>query len=717
MNENIIGWELGADGIVVLTIDDPSQTANTWNAAFRQSLAVTVDRLEAERDDYAGVVITSGKERIFSAGADLKEVGPLLRSADAVQIGAFFDGAKALLRRLERLGKPVVAAINGTALGGGLELALATHHRIAVDRTGIQIGLPEVTLGLLPGAGGVVRTVRMLGLAGALTNVLLKGTKFSPRKALAAGLVDEVVDTDAELLPVARAWIAANPAPVQPWDRKGYTLPGGLATGAELSQQVLALTASVRKQLKGADLPAPRNLIAAAVEGSLVDFGAASTIETRYLVDLALNPLTGNGIQSFFDLQKANRNADRPAGVAPFRPTKVAVLGAGMMGAGIAYEYAKAGVAVALKDISPAAAERGKSYSRTLVEAAVAKGRWSRQRADELLARINPTADEADLAGADLMIEAVFEDPELKKKTYGQVESVLDGNALLASNTSQIPISGLAEGVTRPEAFIGMHFSSPVDRMPMVEVVKGALTSRETVSRAVDAVRLINKTPIVVNDGRGFYLTRLFMAATFEACEMVADGVPGTSIEQAALQNGMATQPLLVLDQVSLSLSRQIIADREAAAGSADNRTAGEGVVVRMVDEFERLGRAAGAGFYDYADGKRLGLWPGLREAFGPSRDIPFQDLRDRYLFRMALEVAACLDEGIVESASTANIGSVMGGFPAGTGGALSFMNTYPGGPAGFVARARELAQAHGPRFLPPAGLVAAAENGSLVGR
>ncbi|MGW4772550.1 3-hydroxyacyl-CoA dehydrogenase NAD-binding domain-containing protein [Nocardia sp. NPDC004278] len=716
MTENIIDWQLGADGIVVLTIDDPSQAINTWNAAFRQSLADTVDRLETEQASYAGVIITSGKE-IFSAGADLKELGPLLQSADAPRIADFFDGAKALLRRLETLGKPVVAAINGTALGGGLELALATHHRVTVDRPGIQIGLPEVTLGVLPGAGGVVRTVRMLGLAGALMNVLLKGTKFGPRKALAAGLVDAVVGTDSELLPAARAWIAANPAPVQPWDRKGYTLPGGRATETELSQQVLALAATVRKQLKGADLPAPRNLIAAATEGSLVGFAAASTIETRYLVNLALNPLTANGIQAFFDLGEANRNTDRAAGAAPFRPTKVAVLGAGMMGAGIAYEYAKAGVAVALKDISPEAAERGKAYSRMLVEAAVAKGRWTQQRADELLARITPTADDADLVAADLMIEAVFEDPELKKKTYGQVEPVLDGGALLASNTSQIPISGLAEAVTRPEAFIGMHFSSPVDKMPMVEVVKGKLTSRETVSRAVDAVRLINKTPIVVNDGRGFYLTRLFMAATFEACEMVADGVPATSIEQAAMQNGMVTQPLLVLDQVSLSLSRQIIADQEAAAGGADSRTAGEGVVIRMVDEFERLGRAAGAGFYDYTDGKRLGLWPGLREAFGPARGIPFQDLRDRFLFRVALEVAACLEEGIVESAGTANIGSVMGGFPAGTGGALSFINTYNGGPAGFVARARELASAFGDRFLPPAGVVAAAENGTLIGR
>jgi 3-hydroxyacyl-CoA dehydrogenase / enoyl-CoA hydratase / 3-hydroxybutyryl-CoA epimerase len=464
-------------------------------------------------------------------------------------------------------------------------------------------------------------------------------------------------------------------------------------------------------------MPAPRNLIAAAVEGSLVDFAAASTIETRYLVNLALNPLTANGIQSFFDLQEANRNTDRPAGIAPFRPDKVAVIGAGMMGAGIAYEYAKAGVDVALKDISLEAAERGKAYSHTLVETAVATGRWTQQRADELLARITPTADDADLAGADLMIEAVFENPELKKKTYAEVEPVLADTALLASNTSQIPISGLAEGVTRPEAFIGMHFSSPVDKMPMVEVVKGALTSRETVSRAVDAVRLINKTPIVVNDGRGFYLTRLFMASTFEACEMVADGVPATSIEQAALQNGMMTQPLLVLDQVSLSLSRSIVADREIAAGGAANRTAGDGVIIRMVDEFGRLGRAAGAGFYDYADGKRLALWPGLSEAFGPGRDIPFQDLRDRYLFRVALEVAACLEEGIVESAATANIGSVMGGFPAGTGGALSFINTYNGGPAGFVARARELAAAYGDRFLPPAGVVDAATNGTLVGR
>ena len=360
MSENIITWDLGADGIVVLTIDDPSQAANTWNAAFRNSLAATVDRLEAEREQITGVIITSGKT-MFSAGADLKEVGPLMRRGDAAEITAFFDAAKAVLRRLEALGKPVVAAINGTALGGGLELALATHHRIAVDGPRVQIGLPEVTLGVLPGAGGVVRTVRMFGLAQALTGVLLPGTKFAPRAALAAGLVDEVVDTQDELLPAARAWIAANPAPTQPWERKGYRMPGGPATGGALSQQILALSANLRKKLKGADLPAPRNLIAAAVEGSGVDFDAAEVIETRYLVNLALNPQTANGIQSFFELNETNRNTYRADDAEPFRPTKVAVLGAGMMGAGIAYEYAKAGVDVPLKDVSLEAAGRGKT--------------------------------------------------------------------------------------------------------------------------------------------------------------------------------------------------------------------------------------------------------------------------------------------------------------------------------------------------------------------
>ncbi|NNH70931.1 3-hydroxyacyl-CoA dehydrogenase [Nocardia uniformis] len=718
MSTNTIRWEKGTDGIVVLTLDDPNQATNTWNADFRESLYAAVDRLTAERESITGVILTSGKET-FSAGADLKELAEIVETAETAEIAAFFDEAKACLRRLETLGRPVVAAINGTALGGGLELALATHHRIAVDDSTIQIGLPEVTLGAIPGAGGVVRTVRMLGLADALLNILIKGQKHEPKKALAAGIVDELVATPAELIPAAKAWIAANPAPEQPWDRRGHRIPGGTATDPAMAMNLPAFTSTVRKELKGADFPAARNLLAAAVESTLVDFTAASTIETRYLVNLLQSPITKNMVGAFFNLQRMNKPTGRAVGVEPFTPRRVAVLGAGMMGAGIAYEYARAGAEVVLKDISVESAERGKGYSRALVEKAVSRGRKSQRWADELLARIHPTADTAELAGADVMIEAVFEDADLKKRTYSEVEPLLDPAALLASNTSQIPITGLAEGVSRPEDFIGMHFSSPVEKMPFVEVIKGRLTSAETVARTVDAVRMIGKTPIVVNDGRGFYLTRLFQALTFEALEMLAEGVPAPSIEQAAAQAGLPTQPLLVLDQVSLTLARSIIADRQAAAataGSGYNERNCDTVVFDMVDKYDRAGRAAGAGFYGYADGKRLGLWPGLRAAFGgDNREISFEDLRERMLFIISLEVVKCLDEGIVETTLTADVGSLMGGMPPWTGGAVTYVNSYHGGVAGFVARARELAAAYGDRFTPPTLLLVATERGASI--
>ncbi len=697
----MITWDKYEDGAVVLTMNDPAQSTNTWRADFRIAMAQTVARLEEERDSITGVILTSGKST-FHAGADLKELGQMTAHASPAELTALCAELKDIVRRVETLGRPVVSAMNGSALGGGLELALATHHRIAVDDPRIRIGLPEIKLGAIPGLGGIVRTVRLLGLVPALQNVLASGQTYKPVEAVKVGIIDEVVATLDDLVPAARAWIAANPEARQPWDRKGYRLPGGRPTEPTLGPTLPSLPAMIAKQAKGADFPAARNMLAAALEGAEIDYDAAMAVETRYFVNLLGTRETKNMVQSFFNMKKVNNTLSE--GEA-FRPKKLAMIGAGMMGAGIAYEYAKAGVDVVLKDVSLEAAERGKDYTRKLVAEAVSRGTHTEEWAQQLLARITPTGDLKDLDGADFMIEAVFEDPVLKLETYSNVEPRMAEGALLASNTSQIPISSLAEGVTRPEAFIGMHFSSPVEKMPMVEVIKGRETSEETLKRAVDTVRLIGKTPIVVNDGRGFYLTRLFNSLVFEALEMVAEGVPAPSIEQASAQGGFATQPLLVLDQISLNLARHIVADERHAAeseGRVYEERPSHRVIARMVEDFRRPGRAAGAGFYDYVDGRRVGFWPGLADAFGKDGERPdIAGLIERMRFRVAAEVLRARAEGIVESDTLADVGSVMAGFPATTGGAMTFVRTYPGGEEAFYARARELAAEYGSRFAP----------------
>ncbi len=448
-DQNMIAWEKGADGVVVLTMDDPDQSANTMNELFQTSFKATVDRLEAEKDDLNGVVITSAKKTFF-AGGDLH----LLISAkkeDAPQITALLDGIKADMRRLETLGKPVVAAINGSALGGGLEIALSCHHRVALDAKGIEIGLPEATLGLLPGAGGVTRTVRMLGIADALLKVLLQGQRHKPAAALETGLVHELVTDPADLVVKAKEWIAANPEAVQPWDVKGYKIPGGTPSNPKFAMNLPAFPANLRKQTKGANFLAQRNILAAAVEGSQVDLDNATKIETRYLVDLVTGPVSKNMIKAFFfDLQAINKGGSRPSGFEPRAVQKVAVLGAGMMGAGIAYVSARAGIEVILKDVTAESAAKGKAYSEKLLAKAVSRGKMTQEKADEVLARITPTDSADDCAGADLVVEAVFEDPALKKKVFGEVEQLLAPDALLGSNTSTLPITGLAEGVTRP---------------------------------------------------------------------------------------------------------------------------------------------------------------------------------------------------------------------------------------------------------------------------
>ncbi|SEB92690.1 3-hydroxyacyl-CoA dehydrogenase / enoyl-CoA hydratase / 3-hydroxybutyryl-CoA epimerase [Streptomyces sp. 2131.1] len=712
-----IRWEQDETGVVTLVLDDPNQSANTMNQAFKDSIAAIADRAEAEKDSIRGIIYTSAKKTFF-AGGDLKE---MIRIGPSSAQLAFDTGTaiKNSLRRIETLGKPVVAAINGAALGGGYEIALAAHHRIALDAPGSRIGLPEVTLGLLPAGGGVTRTVRLMGIADALLKVLLQGTQYTPRRAQENGLVHEVAATPEEMLDKARAFIDAHPESQQPWDVKGYRIPGGTPSNPKFAANLPAFPSNLKKQIAGAPMPAPRNILAAAVEGSQVDFETALTIEARYFTELVTGQVSKNMIQAFFfDLQAVNSGASRPKGIEERQVRKVAVLGAGMMGAGIAYSCAKAGIEVVLKDVSAEAAAKGKAYSEKLLDKALSRGRTTEAERDELLARITPTGDVADLAGCDAVIEAVFEDTALKHKVFQEIQDVIEPDALLCSNTSTLPITVLAEGVSRPVDFIGLHFFSPVDKMPLVEIIKGEKTGDEALARAFDLVRRIKKTPIVVNDSRGFFTSRVIGQFINEGVAMVGEGVEPASVEQAAAQAGYPAKVLSLMDELTLTLPRKIRNETrkavEEAGGTWPGHPADE-VIDRMVDEFGRPGRSGGAGFYEYDEaGKRTRLWPGLREHFAkPDTGISFTDMQERMLFSEALDSVRCLEENVLITVADANIGSIMGiGFPPWTGGVLQYINGYEGGLPGFVARARELAERYGDRFLPPALLVEKAEKG-----
>src|ERR1700712_344822 len=716
MAENTIHWDKDADGIVTLTLDDPTGSANVMNEHYQESMHNAVERLVSEKDSVTGVVIASAKKTFF-AGGDLKSMVKL----GPENAGEAFDtveGVKRDLRALETLGKPVVAAINGAALGGGLEIALACHHRIAADVKGSQIGLPEVTLGLLPGGGGVTRTVRMFGIQTAFVNILAQGTRFKPAKANEIGLVDEVLPTVEELVPAAKAWIKANPdAHEQPWDKKGYKMPGGTPSSPGLAGILPSFPALLKKQTKGAPMPAPRAILDAAVEGAQVDFDTASRIESRYFTSLVTGQVSKNMIQAFFlDLQYINSGGSRPDGIAKQQITKIGVLGAGMMGAGIAYVSAKAGFDVVLKDVSIEAAEKGKNYSEKLEAKALERGKTTEEKSKALLGRITPSADPADFAGVDFVIEAVFESVELKHKVFQEIEDIVEPNALLGSNTSTLPITGLAAGVKRQDDFIGIHFFSPVDKMPLVEIIKGEKTSDEALARVFDYTLAIGKTPIVVNDSRGFFTSRVIGTFVNEALAMLGEGVEPASIEQAGSQAGYPAPPLQLSDELNLELMHKIaVASRKGVEDDGGTYEAhpAEAVVEKMI-EIGRPSRLKGAGFYEYADGKRVGLWPGLKETFGASeggtRTIPIQDMIDRMLFAEALETQKCIDEGVLMTTADANIGSILGiGFPPWTGGSAQYIVGYEG-PAGtgqqaFVAPAKELAAKYGERFEPPASL------------
>ncbi len=707
-----IRYDLGSDQILTLTIDMPGQSANTMNGAFREALTETVARVKGDLDDLRGIIITSAKKTFF-AGGDLKELHKVTRD-DAQVFENMVNGLKADMRALETCGKPVVAAINGSALGGGLEIALACHHRVALNDDKLQLGLPEVTLGLLPGGGGTQRLPRMIGLEAAFP-YLMEGKKVNPAAALKAGIVDELVDTPEDLITRARAFIEANPSCQQPWDQKGFKLPGGAPQHPAMAQKLAIAPAMLKQKTKGC-YPAPERILSAAVEGAQVDFDNGSLIETRYFAELVIGQVAKNMTGTFwFQLNAIKAGGSRPEGIEKETFRKVGVLGAGMMGAGIAYSTATRDIEVVLKDVSVENAEKGKSYSDKLLAKKVSRGRMTEEQKAEILGRIKATDSADDLDGCDLVIEAVFEDSDLKAKVTQEAEPRLTPNGIFASNTSTIPITQLADASNAPENFIGLHFFSPVDKMQLVEIIVGKNTSDDTLARAFDYVQQIGKIPIVVNDSRGFFTSRVFGTFVNEGICMLGEGIHPASIENAGVLSGMPVGPLAISDEVSLTLMRHIRDQSKRdteAAGNTWRPHPAEAVIDQMLDQHARKGKAAGAGFYEYpANGKKY-LWPELETQFvdaGKARSVALQDLKDRILFIQAIETVRCLEEGVLRTIEDANVGSIFGiGYAPWTGGAIQFINQY--GVRAFTERARELAQQHGERFAPPKLLLDQAE-------
>lgn len=703
-----IKYEKDEQNIVTLTLDLPGRNANVINAEFGEALANALTKLQAE-ENLAGVIITSAK-KTFMAGADLEDES-LFSDAEAIFNGS--EQLKAGFRQLEMLGKPVVAALNGTALGGGFELALATHHRIALDNPKIKFGFPEVSLGLLPGGGGIVRLTRMLGLQESFP-YLMEGKQVKPQAAKDAGLIDDLAADNDELMAKAKVWILANPKAQQPWDQPKFRMPGGDAKHPKIVQMLAIAPAMLRKQTYG-NYPAPEAIMDTAVKGSMVDFETASRIESRAFAAVATSNVARNMINAFWvQLNQINAGESRPD-LPPTETQKVGVLGAGMMGHGIAYVTAWAGMDVVLKDVSLEAAEAGKAKVEVLLQKRVSRGQMSREENEAILGRILPTGSADDLQGCDLIIEAVFEDRGLKAKVTREAEAQILDTAVFASNTSTLPITGLAEASVRPANFIGLHFFSPVEKMKLVEIIIGEKTSDETLAKAFDYVLKIRKTPIVVNDSRGFYTSRVFGTYVNEGMALLAEGQHPRAIEMAGLQAGMPVGPLAVSDEVSLSLMahvrKQTVADL-AAEGVEMPAHPANNVLDAMLAK-DRLGKAHGAGFYEYPSGGKKHLWAGLQELFPANGHgkLDQQEMIDRLLFAQVLETVRCYAEGVFTSVADGNIGSIFGwGFAPFKGGTLQFVNDY--GVAAFVARSRELAEAYGDRFSPPDLLVEMAENG-----
>ena len=718
--------DVDAEGVATITFDVPGRSMNTLSIGAIGELEGVVERVRSDAA-ITGAIIRSGKDSGFCAGFDLgdfaKFSGGVDKPSSDAELKSVFNDAFALsriFRALETCGKPVACALEGLAMGGGLELALACHYRVVADNPKIKLGLPESKVGLLPGAGGTQRLPRLIGVQNAAL-MILQGQDKNPQEAKALGFVNELVPAGTTV-DAARAWLKTKPSAVAPWDNKGYRVKDGPYTPAG-AMIAIGGNAMVSGQTN-LNYPAQQYILSCIYEGTQLPMDAALRVEARYFAKTMLTPQAKGMVRSLFiSMQELAKGAGRPSGVPPYPVKKVAVIGAGLMGAGITYVQAKAGIETILIDVSQEAAEKGKEYSRRLVDRDVGRGRLSAEKGEALLARITPTTDYAGIADADLVIEAVYENPALKAEIIRKAEALLPPDRIFGSNTSTLPITGLAESSARPDKFIGIHFFSPVERMNLVEIILGKQTSQETLAKAIDYVLAIRKTPIAVNDSRGFYTSRCFATYTTEGLHMLSEGIAPAIIENVGRQAGMPMGPLEVSDSVGLDTMVKV----GTQLAEAEQRTYADdplgGIVTWVAEGQGRLGRKAGKGFYDYDEkGKPARIWPELAAHVGVKViECPPElkrELTKRLLFRQCIEVARCFEEGVITSPRDADVGSILAwGFAPYSGGCISYIDLFWGVPA-FVKEADRLADAYGERFRPNALLRDMAAKGeSFYGR
>ena len=709
IKNDLFEFEVGADGIGILSINQVNNPTNLFSTEFITSYIELANNVVADKD-IKGMILTSGRS-MFMPGADLRELQTM---GDDPQ--KTFDGTMQMhqsLRALETAGKPFVAAINGTAMGGGLELCLTCHHRIVLNNVKIKLGFPEAKVGLLPAGGGNSKVPYLLGIQNSLM-YLLQGKEVRPAQALKDGLIDDLAESQEELIQKAKDWILANPNPVQPWDNKKHRVPGGDVWSANGVQTLVGAAGNLGKMAHG-NYPAQSYIMKVIHDGLPITIDRALEIEARYFIKLLASKEAKNMIRTgFMELQKAKKGIARPKTEPKYEIKKLGILGAGMMGAGIAYVSAKAGMDVVLKDVSQEGADKGKAYSKAILDKSISKNRSSPEKAEALLSKIEATADPASMKDCDLVIEAVFEDPKLKAIVTAETEAVLGADKVYASNTSTIPITELAKASSRPDNFIGIHFFSPVEKMPLVEIIVGEKTEAKAIAAAVDYTVAIGKIPIVVNDSRGFYTSRCFGTFVSEGSFMVEEGVPAAMVENVAKAEGMAVGPLAVIDEVTLTLGLHVY-----ESDPTPNKPAFQERSYKMqkdlVDNHDRKGKKWGAGFYDYPKGLPKKLWPGLAEKYNANVDyLDKETVGKRILHRQAIEAFKCLEEGVLNSVVDGDLGSVLGwGFPIFTGGALSYIDFV--GMQQFIAECDDFSSRFGARFAVPDGLRALSEAGKSI--